>query len=144
MSRVTAGIMRINQELDKISGLDGIVADKIEMLEKQIKIMVSDILENHSEASIFNYFGSKIDISKLSSSELFTLMTDTQKDDIYRMVWSDYVEEDVRGVLDEREDLTEEERDAIIEDVVNGYVYNGDYDCTLSYWDNINNLIEKS
>ena len=143
MSRVTAGIMRINQELDKISGLDGIVADKIEMLEKQIKIMVSDILENHSEASIFNYFGSKMDISKLSSSELFTLMTDTQKDDIYRMVWSDYVEEDVRRVLDEREDLTEEERDAIIEDVVNDYVYNGDYDCTLSYWDNINNLIEK-
>ena len=143
MSRVTAGIMRINQELDKISGLDGIVADKIEMLEKQIKIMVSDILENHSEANIFNYFGSKMDISKLSSSELFTLMTDTQKDDIYRMVWSDYVEEDVRRVLDEREDLTEEERDAIIEDVVNDYVYNGDYDCTLSYWDNINNLIEK-
>lgn len=57
MSRTTAGIMRINQELDKISGLDGIVADKIEELEKEIKIMVSDILENHSEASLFNYWG---------------------------------------------------------------------------------------
>ncbi len=30
MSRTTVGIMRINQELDKISGLDGIVSDKIE------------------------------------------------------------------------------------------------------------------
>ena len=29
MSKVTEGIMRINQELDKISELDGIVADKI-------------------------------------------------------------------------------------------------------------------
>lgn len=57
MSRTTAGIMRIKQELDKISGLNGIVSDKIEELEKQIKIMVSDILENHSEASMFDYYG---------------------------------------------------------------------------------------
>lgn len=57
MSRTTAGIMRINQELDKISGLDGIVADKIEILEKEVKKMVSDILKNHSEASIFDYDG---------------------------------------------------------------------------------------
>lgn len=57
MSRTTAGIMRINQELDKISGLDGIVADRIEELEKQVKVMVSDILNNHSEASLFNYWG---------------------------------------------------------------------------------------
>jgi hypothetical protein len=57
MSRTTAGIMRISQELDKISGLDGIVADKIETLEKQVKAMVSDILETHSEASVFNYYG---------------------------------------------------------------------------------------
>lgn len=57
MSRTTAGIMRINQELDKISGLDGIVADKIEELEKAVKTMVSDILNNNSEASLFNYEG---------------------------------------------------------------------------------------
>lgn len=57
MSRTTVGIMRIKQELDKISGLNGIVSDKIEELEKQIKIMVSDILENHSEASMFDYYG---------------------------------------------------------------------------------------
>lgn len=57
MSKVTAGIMRINQELDKISGLDGIVADKIVELEIKVKEMVSDILENHSEANIFNYDG---------------------------------------------------------------------------------------
>lgn len=57
MSRVTASIMRMNKELDKISGLDGIVADKMEDLEQQVKKTVSDILENHSEASIFNYEG---------------------------------------------------------------------------------------
>lgn len=57
MSRTTAGIMRINQELDKISGLSGIVSDKIEELERQVKTMVSDILENYSEANIFDYYG---------------------------------------------------------------------------------------
>lgn len=57
MSRTTAGIMRINQELDKISGLSGIVSDKIEELEKQVKTMVSAILENHSEANMFDYYG---------------------------------------------------------------------------------------
>lgn len=57
MSRTTAGIMAINQELDKISGLGGIVSDKIEELERQVKSMVTDILENHSEASMFDYYG---------------------------------------------------------------------------------------
>ena len=66
MSRTTLGIMRINQELEKISGLDGIVSDKIEDLEEQIKVMVSDILKNHSEASMFDYYGDRSNM--LSSS----------------------------------------------------------------------------
>lgn len=57
MSRTTAGIIRINQELNKISGLTGIVSDKIEELEVQVKLMVSNILKNHSEASMFDYYG---------------------------------------------------------------------------------------
>lgn len=57
MSRTTAGIFRINEELQKISGLDGIVADKIEALETQVREMVFDVLENNSEASLFNYSG---------------------------------------------------------------------------------------
>ncbi|WP_154520444.1 hypothetical protein [Clostridium sp. WB02_MRS01] len=57
MSRTTVSIKRINQELDKISGLDGIVADMLEAKEKDIREMVDDILKNYSEASIFNYYG---------------------------------------------------------------------------------------
>ena len=57
MSRTTVSIKRINQELDKISGLDGIVADMLEEKEKDIREMVDDILKNYSEASIFNYYG---------------------------------------------------------------------------------------
>lgn len=57
MSRTTASIMRINKELDKISGLDGIVADMVEQKETEIKKMVECILKNYPNASIFDYFG---------------------------------------------------------------------------------------
>ena len=52
MSRTTACINRINKELDKISGLDDIVANKLEDLEKDVKKIVSDILDNTSEVDI--------------------------------------------------------------------------------------------
>ncbi len=57
MSRTTASIMRINKELDKISGLDGIVADMVEQKEHEIKKMVECVLKNYPNASIFDYFG---------------------------------------------------------------------------------------
>lgn len=57
MSRTTASIMRINKKLDKISGLDGIVADMVEQKEAEIKKMVECILESNPNASIFDYFG---------------------------------------------------------------------------------------
>ena len=57
MSRTTRNIFRITEDLDRISGLDGIVADKIEKLADEVHEMVEDILNNHSEASIFNYEG---------------------------------------------------------------------------------------
>lgn len=59
MSRTTASIMRINQQLDKISGLDGFVADMVEQKEREIMEMVNNILDNHSEASVFDYYGNK-------------------------------------------------------------------------------------
>ncbi len=88
MSRTTVGIMRIHQELDKISGLDGIVADKIEELEKQVKEMVSNILENHSEASIFDYYGNGTNIlsnsakydASLRVAEIKKAIRNVQKD----------------------------------------------------------------
>lgn len=57
MSRTTRNIHKITQDLDRVSGLDGIVADKMEKLADEVHDMVEDILNNHSEASIFNYEG---------------------------------------------------------------------------------------
>lgn len=84
-------------------------------------------------------------IQEMSASELIALLTDVQKDELYRMLWSDHVREDVEaamkdysGSLPENED----EKEDIVESVVNAYVYDGRYDCNLSYWDNINNIIQ--
>lgn len=72
-----------------------------------------------------------------------------EKDDLYRYLWLDYVREDVihRLGLDE-EDETEHpfselvDDTILVDDVAERYVYEGEYDCNLTYWENIDNLIE--
>lgn len=73
--------------------------------------------------------------------EVFNALSVEQKDYIYRAVWFEHVVEDVVGRLDEREILDED--NSIKESVAQRYVYQGDYDCNLSYWDNIDNLIDE-
>ena len=80
-------------------------------------------------------------ISEMASSELFTEMTERQKDEIYRMVWYWHVADDVEQYLNGT--LDEEETEFIVEDVANAFVYDGDYDCNKSYWDNIDTLIRE-
>lgn len=61
------------------------------------------------------------------------------KDEIYRYLWSQHVKEDVESHAEEiGVDLDEGEIDVIVD----RYVYQGDYDCNLNYWQNIENLIE--
>lgn len=60
MSRTTRAIAQINRDLDRISGLDGIVADKMEELAKHVNALVEDILLNHSNANLFDYEGSTV------------------------------------------------------------------------------------
>lgn len=76
-----------------------------------------------------------------------------EKDDLYRYLWSEHVREDVESRLSsDYEEMmltasgeTDEDRlKAVIENVVERYVYDGDYDCNLSYWENIDNLIEEA
>jgi hypothetical protein len=63
-------------------------------------------------------------------------------DKIYRKLWYPHVVEDVKSYMKENypryvDDLVQ----MISEDVATRYVYNCKYDCNLSYWDNIDNLI---
>lgn len=57
MSRVNMSINNIARQLDRISGLDGIVADMVAQKEKEITEMVEDILVNHPNANLFDYEG---------------------------------------------------------------------------------------
>ena len=55
ISRTTRNINCITTDLDRISELDGIVADKVEKLANEVHAMVEDALQNHSEASVLNH-----------------------------------------------------------------------------------------
>lgn len=63
------------------------------------------------------------------------------RDDIYRHVWKEHVAEDVRSHI---EDTDVELSDDDIDEIAEIYVYNGKYDCNLSYWQNLDNLINSN
>ena len=72
--------------------------------------------------------------------KIYASLDATEKDALYRKLWSDYVRSDVEtNIAYEGKELNE----AGIENVVNRYVYQGDYDCE-PYWDDINRLVNEA
>lgn len=62
------------------------------------------------------------------------------KDDIYRQLWADAVEEDIKSYSKEIDiNLTAEQIVAAAKRYVNG-----DYDCNLDYWSNIESVIRRT
>ena len=57
MSRVDMAIKSIKEDLDSISGLDGIVADLVEHKATEVKLMVEFIKQFHPNANLFDYYG---------------------------------------------------------------------------------------
>lgn len=88
----------------------------------------------------------KTPIYELPSIDLYTNMSEKQKDDIYRLVWKKYVKKDVKSRIKDLQIMDEnnEHFDTIVETVATKYVYDGDYDCNLTYWENIDNLIDET
>ncbi len=70
--------------------------------------------------------------------DLLASLSSVEKDDLYRLLWSEHVKEDVECICEEDEIDYD---DDFVAQVVNLYVYQGKYDCNLSYWENIRNLI---
>ena len=80
------------------------------------------------------------------AKETTETMNAEEKDAIYRYLWREHVEKDVRSQLDQNprlEHLSDEEYENLIKSVATRYVYDCRYDCNLSYWDNIDNLISE-
>ena len=68
-------------------------------------------------------------------------------DKIYRCLWFKHVKIDVKDrMVDAYEDYimktNAEVVNTIIDCAAERYVYEGDYDCNQSYWENIDNLID--
>lgn len=59
MSRTTACINRIKKQLDRISGLDGFVAEILNIEERHITEVVDMILRNYNGADICHYYGTQ-------------------------------------------------------------------------------------
>ncbi len=64
-------------------------------------------------------------------------LTDEERDYIYRKVWKDHVKEDVKNMY---EDMDE----GRVERIAEMYVNEGEYDCNLSYWSNLENLVSST
>ena len=80
-----------------------------------------------------------IELSNLTTDELRNVVAElknvdsTTFDTLYRLFWESYVRDDFELLGD----FAEDELDSFVHD----YVYNGNYDCNLSYWDNLENII---
>ena len=74
------------------------------------------------------------------SDILSEYLSSEEKDSFYRKLWAEHVKEDILTFAENEDiEITEEEIDK------SAYAYvNGRYDCNLSYWDNLHNLIEEN
>lgn len=75
-----------------------------------------------------------------STKKLLDTLSYIEKDDLYRALWFNHVVEDIESYREEHDEpITDNE----ISIAAERYVYDGDYDCTLDYWTNIENIITK-
>lgn len=65
--------------------------------------------------------------------------SDKDKDYAYRVLWKEYVIKDVKDVM-ERDDEFSSMNEGDIDIVADRFVFEGEYDCNRSYWDNIESL----
>ena len=83
-------------------------------------------------------------IYEMSVGELMNHMTDAQIEGIYRTKLSDYTFNDAVMRIEERKLVSDEDtKNDLANAVANAWTYNGNYDCNLSYWENIDNLIDR-
>lgn len=94
-----------------------------------------DNITNDNETDVVNTESEEL-LKKLHFDEL----SYEEKDAIYRAVWLNHVKNDIKAFIkDEDVALTEDQ----IDHIARLYVYDGEYDCNLSYWDNLSNLINE-
>ena len=94
--------------------------------------VISAIMKNEEAKEILWQLITKEKMRKLNSSDI--------KDMFYSLVWKEHVVEDVLSYADDNDIPVTQET---AEKVADRYVYERDYDCNLSYWTNINNILSE-
>ena len=69
-------------------------------------------------------------------------LTCEEKDLLYRKLWYNYVLQDAQDVIENYLDIDVEKSNEMAKEVARKYVYEAEYDCNLSYWTNIEELIK--
>lgn len=103
--------------------------------EKQSFTLNADV-NSAPEDSFFTYFEPVSIIHNASFAQ--KLLSPNVQNDIYRTEWKKHVIYDVQS---RAEDVGVKLTEDIIDMIAERYTCEGDYDCNLSYWDNIDNLI---
>lgn len=102
---------------------------------------IADYLSDKYGYCVKSFVISEKPITEMTAQEIVQLLSPKVKDDVYRLLWSEYLKEDVETLLYDNDSFSDTEKEDIAEAVVTDYVYNGKYCCTLSYWTNLENLI---
>lgn len=117
-------------------------------LEKDICKLASDMLCSHFDSNSIEQLellkaimvGTLTDYEKEKLSDiLMRLLPSMEKDTFYRKIWAEDVMIDIKSFAADKGIRLSDEN---IKEAAEAYV-NGRYDCNLSYWDNIQNLISE-
>ena len=130
-----------------------------EILSDYFGVSVFAVNMDIEKESVLVFYNDDIDSSKFSSenviaalseqtgSEIWKILSESQRDGVYRMKMKEYVIEDALSVMDNicDVDIPEDEvtRQDIAEATADDYAFYGLYDCNISYWDNIEKLIRR-
>lgn len=82
---------------------------------------------------------------KLNLDAFVSSLDPISRDALYRNLWLEYVIEDITTRMCDccPEDICSGDCGELIEKAAHAYVYDGQYDCNLSYWENIDNVINR-
>ena len=89
----------------------------------------------------------KKSISAMTTSELFTELSEDQKKELFQMFLSDCIYKDVESLLAAekyaKHQLDDEDIECVATEVANKFVYNNRMDLENAYWDNLTCLIDE-
>lgn len=63
---------------------------------------------------------------------------------VYRRLWEKFIKEDCLSIIEEQyadNDYIQERADEIAEKAAHKYCYEGEYDCSIPFWDNLTEIV---